>query len=48
MPESAYEWCLALALGERGIRFERQKRLPIVYKGTPLVPSVPSAVEYRS
>jgi GxxExxY protein len=34
--ESAYEECLARELTLRGISFERQKPLPIVYKGTKL------------
>ncbi len=31
--ESAYEGCLAHELGLRGIGFERQKPLPVSYKG---------------
>jgi len=31
--ESAYEACLALELAERGFRVERQKELPVVYRG---------------
>jgi GxxExxY protein len=31
--ESAYETCLCFELHERNIRFERQKELPIIYKG---------------
>jgi GxxExxY protein len=31
--ESAYEECLCKELLHRGIRFERQKALPVVYKG---------------
>ena len=31
--ESAYESCLAFELQARGIRFERQRELPIVYRG---------------
>lgn len=34
--ESAYEECLAHELGIRGIEFERQKPLPVEYKGTRL------------
>ncbi len=34
--ESAYEVCLAHELGLRGVPFERQKPLPLVYKGVPL------------
>jgi GxxExxY protein len=34
--ESAYEECLARELPRRGISFDRQKPLPIVYKGTKL------------
>ena len=34
--ESAYEECLCHELGLRAIRFERQKELPIEYKGTSL------------
>jgi GxxExxY protein len=31
--ESAYEACLELELLERGLHVERQKELPVVYKG---------------
>lgn len=31
--ESAYETCLAYELTELGLTFERQKALPLVYKG---------------
>jgi GxxExxY protein len=31
--ESAYERCLAIELRQRGIPFERQKDLPLSYKG---------------
>lgn len=31
--ESAYEACLAFEFTERGLRFERQKPLPVVYRG---------------
>ena len=34
--ESAYEECLCRELGMRGIHFERQLELPIIYKGEPL------------
>ena len=34
--ESAYEECLARELSIRGIRFERQKSIPVVYKGIKL------------
>jgi GxxExxY protein len=34
--ESAYEECLCHEFGLRGIPFERQKELPIEYKGTSL------------
>ena len=34
--ESAYEECLCYELINRGIKHERQKPLPIVYKGTEL------------
>lgn len=34
--ESAYEECLAHEMGLRGISFERQKSLPLVYKGVHL------------
>jgi len=30
--ESAYETCLTFELGERGLKVERQKPLPLVYK----------------
>src|SRR5437762_4064604 len=33
MLESAYEACLAFDLLDRGLAFERQKALPIVYRG---------------
>jgi GxxExxY protein len=36
MLESGYEACLAFELMERGLEFERQKPLPIVYRGTTL------------
>ena len=32
--ESAYEECLATELALRGIRFERQKPVPLLYKGS--------------
>ncbi len=31
--ESAYEACLAYELAERGLAFERQKGLPVTYRG---------------
>ena len=31
--ESAYEACLAYELGERGLTMERQKGLPVTYRG---------------
>jgi GxxExxY protein len=31
--ESAYEQCLAHELAQRGLRVERQKPLPVMYKG---------------
>ncbi len=34
--ESAYEQCLAFELAERNVRFERQKAIPVVYKGNSL------------
>ncbi len=34
--ESAYEACLAYEFTERGIPFEQQKPLPVIYKGTQL------------
>ena len=34
--ESAYETCLAQEMSLRGIAFERQKPLPLTYKGTKL------------
>jgi len=33
MLESAYEACLAYELMERGLAFERQKALPLTYRG---------------
>ncbi len=34
--ESAYETCMAQEMSLRGIAFERQKPLPLTYKGTKL------------
>ncbi|MEM5789126.1 MAG: GxxExxY protein [Syntrophobacteraceae bacterium] len=34
--ESAYEACLSYELAERGLRFERQKALPVKYRGIQL------------
>jgi len=34
--ESAYEVCLAYELGARGISYERQVALPVIYKGVRL------------
>ena len=34
--ESAYEACLAYALSQRGLRFQRQKELPITYRNVSL------------
>lgn len=34
--ESAYEDCLGYELKDRGIHFEQQKPLPVVYKGNRL------------
>jgi GxxExxY protein len=34
--ESAYEDCLAFELAARGLPVERQKRLPLTYKGKPV------------
>lgn len=34
--ESIYEACLTFELVERGLRFERQKALPLVYRGRTL------------
>lgn len=34
--ESAYEACVCAELGERGIAFERQRALPMTYKGVRL------------
>jgi GxxExxY protein len=31
--ESAYEACMAFELAERGLSFERQKELPLTYRG---------------
>jgi GxxExxY protein len=33
MLESTYEACLTFELVERGLRFERQKALPVIYRG---------------
>lgn len=37
--ENIYEECLAIELKDQGIAFERQKMIPVVYKGHPLDPS---------
>ena len=34
--ESAYETCLAYEPAQRGVKFEQQKPLPVVYKGVTL------------
>jgi len=34
--ESAYEECLCFELGNKGIKFERQVNLPLMYKGNKL------------
>ncbi len=34
--ESAYEECMAYELGQRNLSFERQKPVPVIYKGVPL------------
>jgi GxxExxY protein len=34
--ESTYEACICQELDERGLRFERQLAVPLIYKGTPL------------
>ncbi len=34
--ESAYETCLSYELAERGLKFERQKGLPVYYRGVRL------------
>lgn len=34
--ESVYEECLSFELNEKGLRFERQKDLPVIYKGVRL------------
>ena len=34
--ESAYERCLAIELVDRGLKTERQKSLPLVYRGRPV------------
>jgi len=34
--ESAYEACLAFEIGERGLKVERQKPLPVIYHGVTL------------
>ena len=36
MLEKAYERCLAFELADRGLKFERQKRLPLTYRGVQL------------
>lgn len=34
--ESAYEACLSLELITRGLKIERQKAMPLIYKGVPV------------
>ncbi len=34
--ESAYEECLCYELSSRGVHFERQVPIPLIYKGLPL------------
>ena len=34
--ESVYEECLSFEMSEKGLKFERQKEVPIVYKGVRL------------
>lgn len=34
--ESAYEECLCYELAQHGLEFERQKPLPVIYKGVKL------------
>ena len=34
--ESAYEECLCFELSQQGLQFERQRPLPVVYKGVRL------------
>ena len=34
--ESSYEACLCHELSSDGLRFERQKNLPVIYKGQPM------------
>ena len=34
--ESAYEACLAFELSSRGFAVERQKKIPVIYKGRPI------------
>jgi len=36
MLESAYDSCLAFELVERGLQVERQKPMPLIYRGRPL------------
>jgi GxxExxY protein len=36
MLESAYDACLAFELSQRGLRLERQKLMPLVYRGQTL------------
>ena len=31
--ESAYESCLAFEIADRGLKFQRQKALPLIYRG---------------
>ncbi|MBL0126712.1 MAG: GxxExxY protein [Flavobacteriales bacterium] len=34
--ESIYEECLARELSDRGVPFQRQQQIPVMYKGSPL------------
>jgi len=34
--ESAYETCLAFEIADRGLKFERQKAFPLLYRGRPV------------
>jgi GxxExxY protein len=34
--ESVYEECMAYELTQRGVKFERQKPIPVIYHGIPI------------
>ncbi len=34
--ESAYEQCMAIEMGARGLNFQEQQRVPLIYRGVPV------------